>query len=197
MQTDTIIERAKAKDPKALNEIYAMYYPKMVSVCMKIAKEDEDTVHDLVHDAFVLAFASLGNLRNNERFGEWGWNLTEDEIIVNGTPRKRLFIGDKNQIACVVKAIWVEGIGLNEDCWITLFDKHIGDYCYMSECYENGDCIFMTADFSKEGTSGLNMPKVNCPKNDSIFALQDRKRSCIKKGKIFIRNWKKHINRSI
>ena len=71
MQTDTIIERAKAKDPKALNEIYAMYYPKMVGVCMKIAKEDEDTVHDLVHDAFVLAFASLGNLRNNERFGEW------------------------------------------------------------------------------------------------------------------------------
>lgn len=71
MQTDTIIERAKAKDPKALNEIYAMYYQKMVGVCMKIAKEDEDTVHDLVHDAFVLAFASLGNLRNNERFGEW------------------------------------------------------------------------------------------------------------------------------
>ncbi|MGN0402028.1 MAG: sigma-70 family RNA polymerase sigma factor [Acetatifactor sp.] len=71
MQTDNIIERAKAKDPKALNEIYAMYYPKMVGVCMKIAKEDEDTVHDLVHDAFVLAFASLGNLRNNERFGEW------------------------------------------------------------------------------------------------------------------------------
>ena len=71
MQTDTIIERAKAKDSKALNEIYAMYYPKMVGVCMKIAKEDEDTVHDLVHDAFVLAFASLGNLRNNERFGEW------------------------------------------------------------------------------------------------------------------------------
>lgn len=26
MQTDTIVERAKAKDPKALNEIYAMYY---------------------------------------------------------------------------------------------------------------------------------------------------------------------------
>ena len=71
MQTDTIVERAKAKDPKALNKIYAMYYPKMVGVCMKIVKEDEDTVHDLVHDAFVLAFASLGNLRNNERFGEW------------------------------------------------------------------------------------------------------------------------------
>ena len=71
MQTDTIVERAKAKDPKALNEIYAMYYPKMVGVCMKIAKEDEDTVHDLVHDAFVLAFASLDNLRDNERFGEW------------------------------------------------------------------------------------------------------------------------------
>ena len=71
MQTDTIVERAKAKDPKALNEIYAMYYPKMVGVCMKIAKEDEDTLHDLVHYAFVRAFAPLDKLRDNERFGEW------------------------------------------------------------------------------------------------------------------------------
>lgn len=71
MQTEAIVERAKTKNPKALNEIYEMYYPKMVGVYMNIAKEDEDTVHALVHDAFVLAFASLGNLRNNERFGEW------------------------------------------------------------------------------------------------------------------------------
>lgn len=71
MLADTIIERAKAKDPKALNEIYATYYPKMAGVCRKIAKEDEETVRDLVHDAFVLAFASLDKLRNNERLGEW------------------------------------------------------------------------------------------------------------------------------
>ena len=89
MQTDTIVERAKAKDPKALNEIYAMYYPKMVGVCMKIAKEDEDTVHDLVHDAFVLAFASLDNLRDNERFGEW---LT---TIVRNVALKHIFQKDK------------------------------------------------------------------------------------------------------
>lgn len=87
MQTDTIIERAKAKDSKALNEIYAMYYPKMVGVCMKIAKEDEDTVHDLVHDAFVLAFASLGNLRNNERFGEWLTTICQECRIETCSPK--------------------------------------------------------------------------------------------------------------
>ena len=90
MQTDTIVERAKAKDPKALNEIYAMYYPKMVGVCMKIAKEDEDTVHDLVHDAFVLAFASLGNLRNNERFGEWLTTIVRNVALKHISQKEKI-----------------------------------------------------------------------------------------------------------
>ena len=332
------------------------------------------------HDPNINSFLPIldFSLHQGDEIGEWGWVLTEDEIIVNGTPRKRLFIGDKNQIACVIKAIWVEGIGSNEDCWITLFDKHIGDYSYMSECgengkvvftqddfckseerpympvltegrlwklsytyrdtwqdipdtymtiavagdsivdgkkckkllvdyrnltevvypqyivayetggrvyridgggeehlvmninlhqgdavdivqtvqkedtvivdgikrkrliidsgvdhcdgeylyylvegigmskdefvnlgltdeniyfhrliacYDNGKCVFSAADFLKEGTSGLNMPKVNCPKNDQIYDLQGRKRGSIRKGEIFIRNGKKHINR--
>ena len=341
-------------------------------------KEQKVFYHEPNTDSFlpILDFS----LHQGDEVGEWGWVLTVDEIIVNGTPRKRLFIGDKNQIACVIKAIWVEGIGSNEDCWITLFEKHIGDYSYMMECsengkvvfthddfskseecaymsvlaegrqwklsytyrdtwqdipdtymtiavdgdtivdgrkckkllvdyrnlaevvypqyivayetngrvyridegreehlvmdmnlhqgdavnmvqnvlkedtvivdgikrkrlmidsgvdhpdgeylyylvegigmskdefvnlglideniyfhrliacYDNGKCVFSAADFLKEGTSGLNMPKVNCPQNNTMYDLQGKKRSSIKKGEIFIRNGKKYINRSI
>lgn len=48
-----------------------MYYPKMLGLCIKITKEDEDTAKDLVHDAFVLALSSLHHLHTPERFGEW------------------------------------------------------------------------------------------------------------------------------
>ena len=68
---ERLIEQAKKKDPVALDAIYRMYFPKMMGVCIKIVKEDKDMAKDLVHDAFVLAFASLDKLRNPERLGEW------------------------------------------------------------------------------------------------------------------------------
>ena len=78
--------------------------------------------------------------------------------------------------------------------------KELADMGYTAveaACYDNGKCVFSAADFLKEGTSGLNMPKVNCPQNNTMYDLQGKKRSSIKKGEIFIRNGKKYINRSI
>ncbi|MCD8237238.1 MAG: sigma-70 family RNA polymerase sigma factor [Prevotellaceae bacterium] len=71
MDIKTLVERAKLKDSYALETLYNMYYPKMLGLCIKITKEDEDTAKDLVHDAFVLAFSSLHNLNTAQRFGEW------------------------------------------------------------------------------------------------------------------------------
>lgn len=71
MDIETLVKRAKTKDSYALETLYSMYFPKMLGLCIKITKEDEDTAKDLVHDAFVLAFSSLQNLHIPQRFGEW------------------------------------------------------------------------------------------------------------------------------
>lgn len=71
MEIETLVKRAKTKDTHALETLYNMYYSKMLGLCIKITKEDEDTAKDLVHDAFVLAFSSLYNLNTPQRFGEW------------------------------------------------------------------------------------------------------------------------------
>lgn len=71
MDLYTLIQRAKEKDPQVFDIIYRTYYPIMVGICMKIVKEDRAIVDDLVHDAFVLAFVSIGNLRDNTKFNEW------------------------------------------------------------------------------------------------------------------------------
>ena len=71
MDSDALIQKAKERNPKALDMIYRTYYPKMVGVCMNIIREDRATANDLVHDAFVLAFASIGNLRDNSKLNEW------------------------------------------------------------------------------------------------------------------------------
>ena len=92
----------------------------------------------------------------------------------------------------------VEGIGISKDEFVNmgLTDETIYFHRLIA-CYDNGKCVFSAADFLKEGTNGLNMPKVNCPKNDQIYDLQGRKRGSIRKGEIIIRNGEKHINRSI
>lgn len=98
MQTDTTIKRAKAKDPKALNEIYAKYYPKMVGVCMNIVKEDEDLVRDLVHDAFVLAFSQLSRLRDDERFGEWLTTIVRNVALKHIASKERMHFVPLSQV---------------------------------------------------------------------------------------------------
>lgn len=98
MQIDVIIERAKAKDPKALSEIYTIYFPKMVRVCMNIVKEDEDMVHDLVHDAFVLAYTSLNTLKDNEKFGEWLTTIVRNVAIKHIAHKRRLHLDSLSKI---------------------------------------------------------------------------------------------------
>ena len=71
MELNTLIQRAKEKDPSAFDTIYRTYYPKMMGLCMNITRDDRSTAVDLVHDAFILAFASIGSLRDNTKFSEW------------------------------------------------------------------------------------------------------------------------------
>jgi len=71
MELNTLIQRAKEKDPSAFDILYRTYYPKMMGLCMNITRDDRSMAGDLVHDAFILAFASIGSLRDNTKFSEW------------------------------------------------------------------------------------------------------------------------------
>ena len=86
------------------------------------------------------------NLHEGDQVGDWGRVLCEDYVDVNNINYRRLAIGYEEQKPL---AYWVEGIGASKDYWITPFDKHIGDYSYMSECGENGKVVFTQDDFCK------------------------------------------------
>lgn len=98
MDIDATIRRARAKDPKALNEIYTAYHSKMVGVCMNIVREDEDTARDLVHDAFVLAFASLDKLKDNGKFVEWLTTIVRNVALKHLAQKKKMHLVSLSQI---------------------------------------------------------------------------------------------------
>ena len=90
MELNTIVERAKKKDARAFDILYRAYRPKMVGICMNIIKEDQVVVDDLVHDAFILAFVSIGNLRDNARFGEWLSTIMRNVALKHVEQRDKL-----------------------------------------------------------------------------------------------------------
>lgn len=50
----------------------------MRGICISITKEDEDTINDLVQDAFILTYNSLGKLKDNSKFKEWCATITKN-----------------------------------------------------------------------------------------------------------------------
>lgn len=90
MDIPDLIQKAKEHDPDAFNLIYRQYHPRMMGVCMNIVKEDRATVEDLVHDAFVLAFVSIGQLRDSARLGEWLTTIVRNVALKHVEQRNRL-----------------------------------------------------------------------------------------------------------
>ena len=88
MNLKMLIERVKADDADALNTIYEAYVPMMRNVCFSITKADENTVNDLVQDAFILAYYSIEKLNDEEKFGEWAAAITKN-VSLKYLERKR------------------------------------------------------------------------------------------------------------
>ena len=50
----------------------------MRNVCIRITREDEATVSDLVQESFIRAYYSLGKLKDASKFGEWIVAITKN-----------------------------------------------------------------------------------------------------------------------
>lgn len=78
MKIEKLIERVKAGDADALKTVYETYSQRMRNVCIRITQEDEDTVSDLVQEAFIRAYYSLGKLKDSSKLGEWIVAITKN-----------------------------------------------------------------------------------------------------------------------
>lgn len=78
MKIEKLIERVKAGDADALKTVYETYSQRMRNVCIRITQADEDTVSDLVQEAFIRAYYSLEKLKDSSKFGEWIVAITKN-----------------------------------------------------------------------------------------------------------------------
>jgi RNA polymerase sigma-70 factor, ECF subfamily len=68
--TDQMIELLKKKDRKAVQEIYELYSPVLLAICMRYFKR-RDVALDAMHEGFMKALNSMGSFKNQGSFEGW------------------------------------------------------------------------------------------------------------------------------
>ena len=77
MEITRLIERCREGDADALGELYKAYAQQMRGVCRRYIS-DEQTVEDVLHDAFVIIFTSFDRLRDEQKAEAWMMSITRN-----------------------------------------------------------------------------------------------------------------------
>ena len=77
MEITRLIERCRQGDADAIGELYKAYAQQMRGVCRRYIN-DEQTVDDVLHDAFVIIFTSFDRLRDERRAEAWMTAITRN-----------------------------------------------------------------------------------------------------------------------
>ena len=77
MEITWLIERCRQGDSEALGELYKMYAHRMRGVCSRYIS-DEQTISDVLHDAFVVIFTSFEKLRDDSKAEAWMMSITRN-----------------------------------------------------------------------------------------------------------------------
>ena len=80
MEITRLIERCRQGDADALGELYKAYSQQMRVVCRRYF-DDEQTVEDVLHDAFVIIFTSFDRLRDVRRAESWMMAITRNVAL--------------------------------------------------------------------------------------------------------------------
>ena len=67
------IDACKNGDKEALGELYTTYANKLLGVCRHYVKDD-NSAHDILHDAFIIIFMSIQDLKDESKLE--GWMIT-------------------------------------------------------------------------------------------------------------------------
>ncbi|MBT8326201.1 MAG: RNA polymerase sigma factor [Bacteroidia bacterium] len=67
---EELIERCKNKDQSAQKVLFERYANKMMAVCMRYCKNQEDA-RDLLHDGFYKVFIKIDSFRGGSRIDTW------------------------------------------------------------------------------------------------------------------------------
>ena len=77
MEVTRLIERCRQGDADALGALYKAYAQRMRGACRRYVSDDQ-TINDVLHDAFVIIFTSFDKLRDDRKAEAWMMSITRN-----------------------------------------------------------------------------------------------------------------------
>ena len=177
MKIEKLIERIKAGDAEALRTVYETYSQRMRNVCIRITREDEATVSDLVQESFIRAYYSLGKLKDASKFGEWIVAITKNVSLRYLERKQKVQVMPFSSIAdgFDVESSLASDSMLEEKELLEIINKLPSGYCKSPKMVisvdANGTGHFTVADL--RGNCALNgfRPQVSSQDNSICIVL--------------------------
>ena len=78
---EELIRQCQQGDRVAMGQLYTAMHDELLTQCRKYATDD-DTAHDLLHDAFLLIFCNIGRLRSPEKGRQWMYKVVKNVCLL-------------------------------------------------------------------------------------------------------------------
>lgn len=93
----TLIAKAKKGNPKAQEELYNLFAPKMLSVCRQYLKQ-LDIAEDVLMKGFLKVFTHLGSYKSEGSFEGWIRRIMVNEAISELRRQKKLHFKEMTEL---------------------------------------------------------------------------------------------------
>ncbi|MEM9859670.1 MAG: RNA polymerase sigma factor [Bacteroidota bacterium] len=90
-----LVQRSQQGDRQAQNELYKLYVQAMYNICRRMMS-DEEEAKDVLQEAFVTAFTSIGKLKHEVTFSAWLKRIVVNHCL-NALKKKRLMTEELNE----------------------------------------------------------------------------------------------------
>jgi RNA polymerase sigma-70 factor (ECF subfamily) len=107
----TLILKAQRGNAEALKLLYDKYNKAMFNICTRLMGNNEDA-EDVLHDAFIIAFKSLHQLKEAAQFGGWIKRIVINECIKQGKKKKGWdeWEDEKHDVLDEDQGTWWDGV---------------------------------------------------------------------------------------
>jgi RNA polymerase sigma-70 factor (ECF subfamily) len=97
IKLDDIINRCLRKDRLAQEQLFKLYYGKMMGVCLRYTN-DRDTAQEILQDGFIKVFDKLNTFESNGSFDGWIRRIMANTALDALRKNKRLNWVEENEI---------------------------------------------------------------------------------------------------
>lgn len=90
------IDACRNGDKEALAELYRTYAHRLLGVCRNYVK-DADVAEDILHDAFIIIFMSIGDLKDDSKLEGWMVTIVKNLSLryLQSTENNAVVVGDR------------------------------------------------------------------------------------------------------